>query len=239
MSGKAIGVVALFVVIGGGIVVAVCLKTDVQTGEVVTCESCRKTISNTVSVLSVPWWKAKDYHVVSKLDFCQQCGNEPVAFAVHTLCSHCKREYQTTPQSALRRQRPVDTTNTEGSCASCETPTTYKMQFVCQNCGKTYKTDERAEPKWKVPAVQSVRQGYCMPCDMPAPWVVHLKCEGCGKQYRDYQTTAKPRDKAKSEVTVGLCAWCKVRQAAKNLGQRTGEVTGDMVEGMMKGAQNR
>lgn len=230
--------VSVILVIGASVVLLF-TRSAVQSGELVVCEVCKGQVSSTVTVQSVPWWKAKRYHVVNKLGLCQACSQQSVTYVVRTLCTHCRREYRSTMQSATRTQKLSDVIKTEGYCDDCSIPMSYQIKLACLHCGRIYLDVQKTEPKWKKPPLQTKKEGYCTICDTAKPWNVGLKCEKCSKQYSTYQAMAKPKDDPKSEVSVGFCSWCKVRLTAKEMGTRTGEIGGDVIEGLIKGTRNR
>ena len=94
---------------------------EVQTGRIITCKRCSKEISNTVNVIKVPTWKAKEYRVSRESTYCDKCGSEKVAYEVKTRCEQCGKTYRTRTEYAMRRTNPRDKSRTDGFCTtSCQ-----------------------------------------------------------------------------------------------------------------------
>ncbi len=216
-------------------------KTEVTVGDLTTCENCQKEMTNTVHVVKVPWWQADNFHAEKKLDLCRECGNQLVSYTVATVCQFCKKAYQTETRNAPRRDRLQNTRKADGYCPECNSTVYYDFETICEHCGKTYKKERMHSLKRHAPSAPSRRQGYCDLCNAPINWVVELSCEQCGKQYgyHHMMIRARDQDNAKAKLKAGLCGWCKAREAARNFGQRAGEISGDVIEGMVRGTRSR
>jgi hypothetical protein len=239
MGKKAIvGAIVVFVVLGMTVAVLV-PKKNVTDATLTKCKFCSREIASTVQSRRVPWWDSTDYHVDNRLDYCADCGDASVSYTVETLCQHCGKVHQSEAKQALRREERQSQKLTSGYCSACLQPVNYDVRLVCQECKKVYRTDTKSAPAYTNPRSEEKTEGFCPACSKPVQWRVSLQCEECGETYDARYVMAAPKDHAKHEARVGLCKWCKVRAGVKNLGQRAGEVTGDAIEGIVKGAQNR
>lgn len=124
-SGKAVLAILITSVIGGAALLWASqggleklLMRDVHSGEIVTCKHCNTEISNTVTVLKVPFWDTDQYGVKSTQAYCDQCGNEMVHYALNTRCQRCGRVYESQQESAPRKTEPRDQTIAEGFCST-------------------------------------------------------------------------------------------------------------------------
>ena len=122
---------------------AVGCSQQVQTGEIKSCKHCKKDVSNTISVISVPTWKAKEYSVKRSETYCQSCGDEQVAYKLSTKCSKCMQAYKTEQMFAQRKTEPRDKTETKECCQKC----IYLVR--CERCANKYVNLSIASYEWK------------------------------------------------------------------------------------------
>ena len=106
-----------FPVLLGVLLTAGCSQ-EVQTGRIVMCKECGKETENTVSVVSVPVWKADQYEVKREGGYCLGCGSEKVAYRIRRRCEQCGKIYHSQTAHAERRKEQRNRTVTDGYC--CE-----------------------------------------------------------------------------------------------------------------------
>jgi len=95
--------------------------SQVDSGTVVTCRICGKTLSNDVHQMTVPFWDASKTRVNREQSYCQSCGDQMVPYAVHFRCTRCGNEYASNTEVAPRRDEKHDEYRTEGYCSrGCE-----------------------------------------------------------------------------------------------------------------------
>lgn len=93
----------------------------VETGRITTCKICGKELSNTVRVISVPFWEKNKYHVHMLRAYCDVCGNEQVPYTVSIFCKQCGKKYNSYTEYTARKFEQSDKRITEGYCSSsCE-----------------------------------------------------------------------------------------------------------------------
>lgn len=121
------------------LIVLICGCSQVETGKVTKCKHCGKEIENTVHSITVPFWESDKYDVVSKLTYCDKCGNERVVYKTSYICKYCKSVYNTETNYTLRKKEISDRTVADKYCDKCgDELVASRVHIHCERCGKEY-----------------------------------------------------------------------------------------------------
>lgn len=83
--------------------------TDVKTGTILKCKHCKKIIKDNTEIVSVAFWKKKDYKVEeNNYSYCNICRNELVPYTITYKCRICKLNYEVKTLSAPRYNEQTD-----------------------------------------------------------------------------------------------------------------------------------
>jgi len=93
------------------------------------------------------------------------------------------------------------------------------------------------DPKYRISKTSS----YCSTCgNKPIRWTADILCSVCGKKYSEHSTTVRLNDNPKRRVRYGHCGkWCSMRDKVRHVSARAGQMSGDLIEGLIRGAENR
>jgi len=173
--------------------------------------------------------------------FSQGCSDVKTGEIVR--CKQCNKEILNTIHDlkvAFWNASKYSITTKLDYCGECGSQhVTYVVSTKCKNCGNTYKTETKDSLRREEKNDMTLIEGYCVPCDTPIQWSVTVNCQRCGKFLQTYVTQARPRDHAKSSIAYGFCGWCGLREKVKGGMKSLGELGGDAIEGLIKGAENR